>query len=78
MTLSLPSSREFLPPRCAETMAEAFRLGKIRKILMPVFRLRQTGSVGLFRPKPGRRRPVASVISDTCFFELAAVQVAAG
>ena len=25
-------------------MAEAFRLGKIRKILMPVFRLSQTGS----------------------------------
>jgi hypothetical protein len=25
-----------------ETMAEGFRLGKIRKILMPVFRLHQT------------------------------------
>ena len=58
-------------------MAEAFRLGKIRKILMLVFRLRQTGLVGQFRPKPGRRRRVARVISDACFFELAAVQVAA-
>jgi hypothetical protein len=58
-------------------MAEAFRLGKIRKILMLVFRLRRPGLVGQFRPKPGRRRRMARVISDTCFFELAAVQVAA-
>jgi hypothetical protein len=50
-----------------ETMAEALRLGKIRKILMPVFRLRQTSLVGPwgidcvpgFRPKLGRRRRVA-------------------
>src|ERR1700722_7506409 len=41
------------------TMTEAFRLGKIRKILMLVFLLRQTGLVGQFRPKPGRRRRVA-------------------
>jgi hypothetical protein len=48
-------------------MAEAFRLGKIRKILMPVFRLRQTGLVGPspiesvhgVRPKLRRRRRVA-------------------
>jgi len=48
-------------------MAEAFRLGKIRKILMPVFRLRQTSLVGPWgiesvrgvRPKLGRRRHVA-------------------
>jgi hypothetical protein len=48
-------------------MAEAFRLGKIRKILMPVFRLRQTSLVvhgasicvrGV-RPELGRRRHVA-------------------
>jgi hypothetical protein len=34
------------------TMAEAFRLGKIRKILMPAFRLRQTGwSVNFVRSR---------------------------
>jgi hypothetical protein len=49
------------------TMAEAFRLEKIRKILMPVFRLRQTSLVGPsgiesargVHPKLGRRRHVA-------------------
>src|ERR1700722_5656991 len=41
------------------TMAEPFRLGKIRKILMLVFLLRHPGLVGQFRPKPGRRRRMA-------------------
>ena len=59
--------RTFAAAMRGETMAEVFRLGKVRKILMPVFWLRQTSLVGPwgidfvrgFRPKLGRRRRVA-------------------
>src|ERR1700722_17325230 len=54
-------------PVVARTFAAAMRgpwlkplgSGRLRKILMLVFLLRQTGLVGQFRPKPGRRRRVA-------------------
>ena len=45
--VEFPVRREnFCRRDAGETMAEALRLGKIRKILMPVFRLRQTSLVG--------------------------------